>query len=84
MARTNKEKTKSHHRSCEIMAFGVCTCDFWDKAEEKDELGINEPSEKLATVLAICREHKDSNFGMLAYIERIILGKEQYVPRSRR
>lgn len=83
MARTKKEKAESHNRSCEIMAFGICTCDFWDEAEEKQELGINEASEKLATILAICREHKDG-FDMLSYIERIILGKEQYVPPSRR
>lgn len=74
---------KSHSRECEIMAFGVCTCDWWELQGKKEDLGITESSEKLATVLAICREHTDG-FDMLKYIEKIILGKEQYVPPSQR
>ena len=65
------------------MAFGVCTCDWWEEKDKKAKLGISPSDELLASVLAICREHTDG-FDMLRHIENIILGKEQYVPRSRR
>lgn len=73
---------KPHHESCEILGFGVCTCDFWEDKDKKEKHNISNTDEVLASVLAICREYKESNFDMLAYIERIILGKEQYIPRS--
>lgn len=78
-----KKKQLFHNRSCEIMAFGICTCDFWEEAEEKAELGITESNERLAGIIATCREHSDG-FDMLKHIEKLALGKEQYVPPSRR
>lgn len=84
---TAKKKTakliKTHSRECEIMAFGVCTCDWWEAQNKKADLRISEADEKLATVLAICREYSDG-FDMLRYIDKVIMGKDKYVPRSQR
>ncbi len=40
-AAKKRSKLKTHNRNCEIMAFGVCTCDWWEQQEKKSELGIS-------------------------------------------
>lgn len=74
---------KTHSRECEIMAFGICTCEFWETANIKEEFGIQEIHERMAAIVAICNEHSDG-FDMLSHIKKIALGKEQYVPPSQR
>ena len=39
MAKAKKKTKPAHHRECEIVGYGVCTCGYWeavDKAKKQD------------------------------------------------
>lgn len=33
----NVLKAKPHHKDCEIVGYGVCTCDFWESVDAKEK-----------------------------------------------